>query len=125
MDIWRDDLIEWEFDGEPVAVLARLIAEKSDRPIFTRPGLRALLMFADASYSPANLSAVADAAEAVGGVLAYEMLRPLERLFEHEAAEVRAAVMLFLQTCAALLQSAAAWQLPAMQALFWQMWFGP
>ena len=93
MDIWRDDLVEWEFDGEPVAVLARLIAEKSDRPIFTRPGLRALLMFADAGYSPANLSAVAEAAEAVGGVLAYEMLRPLERLFDHEAAEVRAAVM--------------------------------
>src|SRR4051812_7825807 len=93
MDIWRDDLVEWEFDGEPVAVLARLIAENADRPIFTRPGLRALLMFADASYSPANLSAVAEAAEAVGGVLAYEMLRPLERLFEHEAAEVRAAVM--------------------------------
>ena len=93
MDIWRDDLIEWELDGEPVAVLARLIAEKSDRPIFTRPGLRALLMFADAGYSPANLSAVAEAAEAVGGVLAYEMLRPLERLFDHEAAEVRAAVM--------------------------------
>jgi tetratricopeptide (TPR) repeat protein len=92
-DIWRDDLVEWEFDGEPVAVLARLIAERADRPIFTRPGLRALLMFSDAGYSPTNLSAVAEAAEAVGGVLAYEMLRPLERLFEHEAAEVRAAVM--------------------------------
>ena len=92
-DIWRDDLVEWELDGEPVAVLARLIAEKSDRPIFTRPGLRALLMFADAGYSPTNLAAVAEAAEAVGRVLAYEVLRPLERLFEHEAPEVRAAVM--------------------------------
>ena len=93
MDIWRDDLIEWEFDGEPVAVLARLIAEKADRPIFTRPGLRALLMFSDAGYSPTNLAAVAEAAEAVGRVLAYEVLRPLERLFEHEAPEVRAAAM--------------------------------
>jgi len=92
-DIWRDDLVEWELDGEPVAVLARLIAEKSDRPIFTRPGLRALLMFADAGYSPTNLAAVAEASEAVGRVLAYEVLRPLERLFEHEAPEVRAAVM--------------------------------
>jgi len=31
----------------------------------------------------------------------------------------------FLQTCALLLQSAATWQLPVMQALPWQMWFGP
>jgi len=50
-------------------------------------------MFADAGYSPTNLAAVAEASEAVGRVLAYEVLRPLERLFEHEAPEVRAAVM--------------------------------
>jgi tetratricopeptide (TPR) repeat protein len=93
LDIWRDDLVEWEFDGEPVAVLARLLAEKSDRPIYTRPGLRALLMFADSGYSPTNVSAVAEAAEALGRVLAYEVLRPLERLFEHDLPEVRAAVM--------------------------------
>jgi hypothetical protein len=92
-DIWRDDLIEWELDGDPVPVLARLIAEKSDRPIFTRPALRALLMFADPGFSPANPKAVAEAAEAVGQAKAYEVLRPLERLFESDAPEVRAAVV--------------------------------
>jgi hypothetical protein len=92
-DIWRDDLIEWELDGDPVAVLARLIAEKSDRPIFTRPALRALLMFADPGFSAGNPKMVAEAAEAVGQAKAYEVLRPLERLFESDAPEVRAAVV--------------------------------
>jgi tetratricopeptide (TPR) repeat protein len=92
-DIWRDDLIEWELDGDPVLVLARLIAEKSDRPIFTRPALRALLMFVDQSFSATNPRALAEAAEAVGQAKAYEVLRPLERLFESDAPEVRAAVM--------------------------------
>ena len=50
-DIWRDDLIEWELDGDPIAVLARLIAEDSDTTVFTRPALRALLKFADPNFS--------------------------------------------------------------------------
>ena len=30
-----------------------------------------------------------------------------------------------VQICALLLQSVATWQLPLMQAPFWQMWFAP
>ena len=58
MDIWREDLVEWELDGDPVAVLARLIAEtcRSHRS-FTRPALRALLLFADPGFSLTNLPA--------------------------------------------------------------------
>jgi hypothetical protein len=92
-EIWRDDLIEWELDGDPVAVMARLIADDADRTIYTRPALRALLKFADPSFSPTNLPALADAAEAVGAVPAHEVLRALMRLFEHEAPEVRTAVV--------------------------------
>jgi hypothetical protein len=92
-EIWRDDLIEWELDGEPVAVMARLIADDADKTILTRPALRALLKFADPSFSNANMAALADAAEAVGAVPAHEVLRALMRLFEHEAPEVRAAVV--------------------------------
>jgi len=92
-EIWRDDLIEWELDGDPVTVMARLIADDSDRLIFTRPALRALLKFADPSFSPASLPALAEAAEAVGKVPAHEVLRSLKRLFGHEAAEVRRAVV--------------------------------
>ena len=65
-EIWRDDLIEWELDGDPVTVMARLIADDADRTIYTRPALRALLKFADPSFSPTNLPALAEAAEAVG-----------------------------------------------------------
>ena len=92
-EIWRDDLIEWELDGDPVAVMARLIADDADRTIYTRPALRALLKFADPSFSPTNLPALADAAEAVGAVPAHEVLRALMRLYEHEAPEVRTAVV--------------------------------
>ena len=92
-DIWRDDLIEWELDGDPIAVLARLIAENSDTTVFTRPALRALLKFADPNFSMTNPLVVTDAAEAVGKVPAHEVLRALKRLFEHSASEVRAAVV--------------------------------
>jgi hypothetical protein len=74
-DIWRDDLIEWELDGDPIAVLARLIAENSDTTVFTRPALRALLKFADPKFSMTNPLVVTDAAEAVGKVPAHEVLR--------------------------------------------------
>jgi len=93
LDFWRDDLVEWELDGDPVMVLARLIAEKWDHATFSRPALRALLLFADPGFAATSTPAVARAAEAVGHVRAYEVLRPLERLFEHEDPEVRAAVM--------------------------------
>jgi tetratricopeptide (TPR) repeat protein len=92
-EVWRLDLVEWELDGDPVAVLARIIADKSDELTYARPALRALLMFADPEFSPASPAAVAQAAEAVGHVQAYEVLRPLEKLFEHPAPEVRAAVV--------------------------------
>ena len=51
------------------------------------------MMFADPAFSPESTTAIAQAAEAVGHVQAYEVLRPLEKLFEHPAPEVRAAVV--------------------------------
>lgn len=92
-EVWRLDLVEWELDGDPVAVLARIIADRSDELTYARPALRALLMFADPDFSPQSTTAVAQAAEAVGHVQAYEVLRPLEKLYEHPAPEVRAAVV--------------------------------
>ncbi|MES1157526.1 MAG: hypothetical protein ABUL67_00375, partial [Haliangium ochraceum] len=29
-DVWRQDLVEWELDGDPAAVLARLVVERTD-----------------------------------------------------------------------------------------------
>src|SRR5262249_61911423 len=57
------------------------------------PALRVFFVSADPEFPPPSPAAVAQAAEAVGHVQAYEVLRPLERLFEHASPEVRAAVV--------------------------------
>jgi tetratricopeptide (TPR) repeat protein len=92
LDVWRVDLIEWELDGDPVPVLARFVAEKWDHLTYLRPALRALLLCADPSFSNDSPQAAAQLATALGSVPAYEVVRPLERLFEHPSPEVRAAV---------------------------------
>ena len=33
-DIWRQDLVEWELDGDPLGVLARLVVERTDHVRF-------------------------------------------------------------------------------------------
>ena len=87
------DLVEWELDGDPVAVLAPAVAETADRADFSRLALRALLAVRAIPGSRRRTRGRAELALAVGRVQVYEVLRPLERLFEHAAAEVRAAVM--------------------------------
>lgn len=92
-DVWRQDLVEWELEGDPVAVLARLVVERTDHARFARLALRGLLLAADPTFSLASPAAAAELAQALGRIQVYEVLRPLERLFEHASAEVRAAVM--------------------------------
>ena len=92
LDIWRQDLVEWELDGDPAAVLARL-AVGSEQTVIARPALRALLVCAEPGFSPTSVQGAATLAAQLGTVQAYEVLRPLERLYEHPAEEVRAAVM--------------------------------
>jgi hypothetical protein len=92
-DVWRQDLIEWELDGDPTAVLARLIVDRTDHPRFARLALRAALMCNAPSFSQQDPHATAELAQALGRIQVYEVLRPLEKLYEHVAPEVRAAVM--------------------------------
>jgi hypothetical protein len=93
-DVSRKDLVEWELDGDPVAVLARLVVELSltDRK-YARLALRAVLVATAPSFSLEDAQAASELALALGRTQVYDVLRPLERLFEHAAAEVRAAVM--------------------------------
>ena len=93
-DFSRTDLVEWELDGEPGAVLARLVVDlgQSDR-MYARLALRAVLIANAPGSSAAEPRAAAALALALGRAQVYEVLRPLERLFEHAAPEVRAAVM--------------------------------
>jgi tetratricopeptide (TPR) repeat protein len=92
-DVWRQDLVEWELDGDPVLVLARLLAESGDHLTYVRPALQAILKSADAGFSLANPAAAAEMAVALGQVKNYVVLRPLERLFERPEPKVRADAM--------------------------------
>jgi hypothetical protein len=92
-DIWRQDLIEWELDGDPAAVLVRLVVERTDHVRFSRLALRALLHCSAPGFSRDDAQSAAELAVALGRIQVYEVLRPLERLFEHPSPQVRAAVM--------------------------------
>jgi hypothetical protein len=92
-DVWRQDLVEWELDGDPTMVLARLVVSLPEKTTFSRLALRALLLANDPSFSTEKSQSVAELALALGRVRYYDVLRPLERLFETPAPEVRGAVM--------------------------------
>jgi hypothetical protein len=92
-DVWRQDLIEWELDGDPTAVLARIIVDRTDHVRFARLALNAALLCNAPTFSPQDPQGSADLALALGRIQIYEVLRPLERLYEHPAPQVRAAVM--------------------------------
>jgi hypothetical protein len=92
-DIWRQDLIEWELDGDPTAVLARLVVERTDHVRFSRLALRALLLCNAPGFSRNDPQGASELALALGRIQVYEVLRPLEGLYLHPAAQVRAAVM--------------------------------
>src|SRR5262249_14082191 len=60
---------------------------------YTRPALLALLLCSDPGFTIKNAGSAAQLATALGRVQHYDVLSPLERLAEHPAPEVRAAVM--------------------------------
>jgi hypothetical protein len=101
-DVSRQDLVEWALEGEPTAVLARVLtgvdAERAGDTSFeerkvARLALRAILLATAPGFSPDDARATAELALALGRVAYYPIMRPLERLAEHPAPEVRSAVM--------------------------------
>ena len=93
-EVWRQDLIEWELDGDPVAVAAGLVVERVDHLRFSRLALRALLIAGGAGSALDDAARAAELAVALGRVQVYEVLRPLEKLYEKTLSpEVRTAVM--------------------------------
>jgi hypothetical protein len=93
VDVWRQDLVEWELAGRPLSVLVQLVADRLELVQSERQALRALLLVADERYSPADPVATSEVALALGQVRAYTILRPLEQLAGHFAPRVRAAAM--------------------------------
>ncbi|MBC8131657.1 MAG: HEAT repeat domain-containing protein, partial [Deltaproteobacteria bacterium] len=93
-DVWRQDLVEWELDGDPAAVLARLVVDRTDHVRFSRLALRALLLVGNPGFSVDDPGAAAELALALGRIQIYEVLRAMETLFAHSPSPVvRAAVM--------------------------------
>ena len=101
-DVSRQDLVEWALDGDPTAVLARwMTGADGGRPPDASPeerkasrlALRAILLASAPTFSLEDARATAELALALGRTQLYQVLRPLERLAEHGAPEVRAAVM--------------------------------
>jgi HEAT repeat protein len=93
VDVWRQDLVEWELGGRPLPVLVQLIAERMDLVQSERHAVRALLVCADERFSLADPASAADLALALGQVRAYPILRTLEPLAGHASPRVRAAAM--------------------------------
>ncbi len=55
LDVWRQDLVEWELGGDPTAVLARQVADHPPRRASIRArALRALLLCDDPEFSTEN-----------------------------------------------------------------------
>jgi len=101
-DVSRQDLVEWSLEGDPTAVLARwMTGADGGRPLDASPeerkasrlALRAILLASAPTFSFDDPRATAELAFALGRTQLYQVLRPLERLAEHGAPEVRAAVM--------------------------------
>jgi hypothetical protein len=92
LDVWRQDLVEWELAGDPTAVLVRFVADHPPNSN-SRLALRALLICNSPTFSVDSAASAAELAVALGRVRYYEILSPLERLYQHPAAEARAAVM--------------------------------
>ncbi len=93
-DIWRQDLIEWELGGDPSACSRGTSPSTPRRTSTLAPALLALLLCSDPGFSHGEREGGGRARRwRWAGVQIYEVLSPLERLFEHPAPEVRAAVM--------------------------------
>ena len=90
-EVWLQDLVEWELAGHPAWVLARLVVQPQALIATNRAALRALLVAADENFSLQDAGRSAELALALGEVMVYEVLQPIEELASHPAALVRAA----------------------------------
>jgi hypothetical protein len=94
-DIWFVDLVEWEMDGDPVEVASMIVGDLRYPDGFRRRALNVVLTVCEArargsADTPETLARVA---AALGELQSYAALRPLERLYEHTAPDVRRAAV--------------------------------
>ncbi len=91
-DIWNDDVIEWEEQGDPVEACGEILLDAT-LPDFVRRKALVARLVALTAREPNHPTTLAQLAEALGEVQLYAVLAPLERLFERGRSEVRVACL--------------------------------
>lgn len=100
-EIWFMDVVEWDHDGDVVAVCASVVGDISYPDVVRRRALTVLLdcleeeairggAVATLQLEPTRLARVA---ERLGDLQVYVVLRPLERLFDHRDVRVQRGAM--------------------------------
>jgi HEAT repeat protein len=94
-DIWFADLLEWEMDGDPMAVAASIIADLKYPNGIRRRALVVLLTLCDAQARQVHneVETLIHLAELLGELPTYAALAPLEKLFARPEAVVRCAAV--------------------------------
>jgi HEAT repeats len=94
-DIWFADLLEWEMDGDPLAVAASIVGDLKYPNGIRRRALVVLLTMCDAQVRQVHNEpeTLAHLAELLGELQTYAALAPLERLFARPEPSVRRAAV--------------------------------
>lgn len=94
-DIWFNDLLEWEMDGDPIAVTASIVGDLKYPNGHRRRALVVLLTLADAQQRKAEGEAetLVQVADLIGELQSYAALSPLERLFASADPQLRRAAV--------------------------------
>ena len=98
-EIWFDDLLEWERDGDPLLVCASMVGDTRYADILRRRaltlilGVRKALPGVESLREGASPAVLKQIALGMGELQSYVALRPLEKLSTHAREEVRVAVM--------------------------------
>ncbi|HEX2572278.1 MAG TPA: HEAT repeat domain-containing protein [Polyangia bacterium] len=90
---WEQDLVEWELDGDPMAVCSFILGDAHYMNLSRRRALNVLLLHLESRSSAEEPSLLAQIAQTLGELQVYAVLRPLERLYEHPHLQVRRGVM--------------------------------
>ena len=91
-DIWNADVIEWEEAGDAVETCGEGLLDK-DLPDFVRRKALLARLVPLTSREPNHPTTLAQLSEALGQVQLYQVLAPLEGLFDRGPSEVRVACL--------------------------------
>lgn len=94
-DIWFVDLLEWEMDGEPLAVAQAIVGDLRYPNGIRRRALVVILTAAEAAADGKldDVDTLVTLAEQLGELQSYAALAPIEKLYRHPQPAVRRAAV--------------------------------